>query len=310
MATPEPILARFDAPAAETATRIAVLSDLHLTVDESGTWRVCHRTVDRLEAAVASLNRQADLDVVIFAGDLVNDGTRAQYERFDGVLDRLDHRFLAVPGNHDLVQSETPDPLTLPEFEHRYTPGGFPYHERVGGVDLLALNSNRSTRERVADAYEGRLRPESLDWVRERLDAVDNPLVVVHHALPGTRSLMFDSMERLPVSGGSPGFETGAELTDALVAGDAPLVLTGHLHFPAVVTVGRTREFTLPSLGPYPNAYTVLDVSETGTTARMHPVSGYDDRIESFVDGRDHSRVQLAAAQLSGLPIHDEHTGR
>jgi hypothetical protein len=91
---------------------------------------------------------------------------------------------------------------------------------------------------------------------------------------------------------------------------DAPLVLTGHLHFPAVVTVGRTREFTLPSLGPYPNAYTVLDVSEAGTTARMHPVSGYDDRIESFVDGRDHSRVQLAAAQLSGLPIHDEHTGR
>lgn len=305
MTDADPVLARFDAPVAETPTRIAVLSDLHLTVEGSGTWRVSHRTADRLESAVASLNRQ-DLDAVLFIGDLVNEGTRQQYERFDRAIERLDHPFFAIPGNHDLIRWGTDDPFTLREFERRYTPGSLPYHERIGGIDLLALNSNRSTRSTVADSYEGRLRPETLRWLEEKLASVDHPLVAVHHALPGTRSILMDSMEQLPVSGGSPDFENGDELADTLVDGGAPLVLTGHLHFPAIATTGETHEFTLPSLGPYPNAYTVLRIDEHGTTATMHSVSEYDDRVESLVHGIDHSRVQLAAAQLAGLPLLDE----
>lgn len=301
-----PILTRFDAPVAEAPTRIAVLSDLHLAVEASGTWRVSHRTADRLESAVTSLNERDDLDGVVFAGDLVQRGTKRQYERFDAAIERLDHPFFAIPGNHDLITGGAGDPLTLGAFERRYTPGELPYHERLGGVDLLALNSNRSTRDDVADAYEGRLEAETLAWLEGKLAAVDHPLVVVHHALPGTRSTLMETMDRLPVDGGSPAFENGDELVDVLVDGGAPLVLTGHLHFPAVATTGGLHEFTLPSLGPYPNAYTVLEIDERGTTATMHPVADFDGRVESFVDGIDHVRVELAAAQLAGLPLLDE----
>lgn len=306
MVDAEPVLARFDAPVADIPTRVAVLSDLHLAVEDSGTWRVSHRTVDRLESAVTSLNQQDDLDGVLFIGDLVNQGTRPQYERFDQVIERLDHPLFAIPGNHDLISWGAENPLTLREFEQQYTPGELPYHEQLGGIDLLALNSNRSTRDAVAESYEGQLSPETLTWLGEKLETVDHPLVVVHHALPGTRSILMDTMDQLPVSGGSPDFTNGDELTNVLVDRGAPLVLTGHLHFPSISTMQGLHEFTLPSLGPYPNAYTVLKIDEEGTTATMHSVSDYNDRIESFVHGVEHTRVQLAAAQLAGLPLLDE----
>lgn len=301
-----PVLARFAAPVADVPTRLAVLSDLHLAIDDSGTWRVSHRTVERLEAAVTSLNQQNDLAGVLFIGDLVNQGTRPQYDRFEQVIERLDHPLFAIPGNHDLISWGAENPFTLREFEHRYTPGELPYHVQLGGVDLLALNSNQSTRENVADSYEGKVSSETLTWLEKKLATLDNPLVAVHHALPGTRSLLMDSMEQLPVSGGSPIFLNGDELTTVLVDGGAPLVLTGHLHFPAIATTQGLHEFTLPSLGPYPSAYTVLEIDANGTTATMHSVADYDARIESLVHGLDHTRVQLAAAQLAGLPLLDE----
>lgn len=313
----DPVLARFARPTAETSTRIAVLSDLHLSVEETGTWRVSHRTEERFEATVESLNRTADLDAVCFVGDLVQSGTRAEYEAFDRILAGLEVPFYAVPGNHDLLVDDSRETLSLSEFERRYTPGELPYHQRIGGVDLLALNSNRSTRDSLAESYTGRLEPETLEWLAERLETVSNPLVVVHHNLPGTRDLLWDSLEQLPVSGGSPDFENADELVDVL-EGDGsktadgtvgPLVLTGHLHFPAVTATRGVREFTLPSLGPYPNAYTILEIDERGTTATMRSVSDYEERLESFTHGFEQCRVMLAAAQLAGLPLVDDLSG-
>lgn len=299
------ILARFEAPSAATPTRLAVLSDLHVSVDETGTWRVSHRTEERLEATIDSLNDR-DLDAVLFAGDLVQSGLRPEYEAFDRAIDRLEHPLYAIPGNHDLIDREGGKSLSLSEFERRYTPGELPYHERIGGVDLLALNSNRSTRDSIATSYTGRLAPESLAWLEDKLATLEDPLVAVHHNLPGTRSILLDTLEDLPVSGGSPDFETAAELVDVLERGGAPLALTGHVHFPAVARTGGLREFTLPSLGPYPNAYTVLEIDERGTTAIMHPVGDFETRRESYVHGRDHCRVMIAAMQLAGLPLIDE----
>ncbi|WP_255171432.1 metallophosphoesterase family protein [Natrononativus amylolyticus] len=300
-----PVLGRLEEPTTEQPTRLALLSDLHLAVEMEGSWRVSHRTESRLEAAVDSLNRR-ELDGVVFVGDLVQSGTRAQYQAFDRLVDGLDHPFFAVPGNHDLVEFGSGEKLALSAFERRYTPGRLPYHERIGGVDLLALNSNASTRDSVAETYTGRLSPDSLAWLEGKLETVDVPLVAVHHNLSGTRSLLFDWGERLPVEPGSPPFENDGELLDVLERTGSPLVVTGHVHFPAIVRTRGVREFTLPSLGPYPGAYTVLEVDERGTTATLQPILDREERLEALVSGLEHSRVLIAAAQLAGLPLVDE----
>lgn len=302
------VLGRFASPTAERETRLAILSDLHLSVGDRGTWRVSHRTKQRLESAVDSLN-QRDLDGVLFIGDLVQSGTREEYEAFDRILDDLKAPFFALPGNHDLTGFGSGTKVSLPEFERRYTPGELPYHERIGGVDLLALNSNPSTRDSVAETYTGRLSPATLDWIEETLETVDHPLVAVHHNLPGTRSFLYDSADQWPVSAGSPDFENADELVDVLEKGGTPLVLTGHVHFPAVIPTGEVREFTLPPLGPYPGAYTVLEIDEHGTTAFLHSVVDRQERIEALSSGLENCRVLVAAAQLAGLPLIDDVSG-
>lgn len=301
----ETVLATFATPTAAEPTRLAVPSDLHLNLEQHGTWRVSHRTSSRLRAAVESWNDK-ELDAVVFVGDLVNDGTVAQYDAFDEILADLEHPFYAIPGNHDLIQREGTESLDLAEFERRYAPGPHPYHERIGGIDLLGVNSNQSTRGSITDTYRGRLEDDTLDWLERKLDTVEHPLVAVHHNLPGIRSLHDEAIEQLEVTGGSPRFENADEAEDAIAAGGSPLVITGHLHFPAVVTRQGVTEFTLPSLGPYPCGYTILDIDEHGTVATFHPVADFDGRVEAFVLGAEQTRVQLAAAQFAGLPLRDD----
>ena len=303
------VLGRFARPTAEDVTRIAVLSDLHLTTSNDETWRVERRTEERLEAAVDSLEQQ-ELDAVLFNGDLVQSGTRQEYERFDRIVDGVTVPFLATPGNHDLTGFGSGAKRSLAEFERQYAPDRFPYHERIGGVDLLALNSTQATHDSLPKTYTGRLSPESLAWLDETLRTVDAPVVAVHHNLDNTRGILYDSENRFDSTPGSPGFENADELVAVLRKRDAPLVLTGHVHFPAIVRSGAVREFTLPALGPYPCAYTVLEIDESGTTAYFHPVAGREAREEALESGLENNRVLLAAAQLAGLPLHDEFAAR
>ena len=305
MTTCAPIMARFREPTADTPTRLAVLADLHLNVTDHGSWRVSHRTVARFERTVESLNNQ-EFDAVVFIGDLVDSGTRAEFEAFDRILAGLDHPFVAIPGNHDLIDWHDEGKPGLASFEDRYTPEPLPYHARIGGIDLLAMNSNQSTHQETAASYTGRIEPSSLAWLEAQLDAVAHPLVVVHHNLPGIRELYAETADALETSVGSPGFETAADTLATLQRGHAPLVLNGHLHFPAVVTRDGVREFTLPPLGPYPCGYTTFDIDTDGTIARFHGVATYDGRMEAFDLGYEKDRVRIAAAQLAGLPLVDE----
>lgn len=309
MAESGPLLGRFDRPTAETRTRIALLADLHLSTEATGTWRVSHRTDERLERAIESLNG-VDLDAVVFVGDLVQSGAREEYTALDRLLADLEISFLAVPGNHDLFAGGSEPKLSLGEFETRYTPGSLPFHERIGGVDLVGLSSNASTSGSLTDSYTGRLSESSLDWLADRLPGIEDPLVAVHHDLPGSRSFLFEAAEAFPVDAASPDFENADALVDLLKDAEGePLVLTGHVHFPSVVPTRGVREFTLPALGPYPASYTILEIGPSGTTARLVPVADHDRRLEALESGLGNARVLLAAAQLAGLPLTDGRLG-
>ena len=298
-----PVVARFAAPSASQRTTIAILSDLHLSVDGQGSWRVSHRTETRLAETVDRLNA-VDIDAVLFAGDLVNDAKRAEFDAFDAIIADLTHPFYAIPGNHDLYDRE--GGLSLQEFEDRYTPERLPFHARIGGIDLLGVSSNPSTHEQVATTWDGYVTAEELEWLADKVSTVDTPVVAIHHSLPGTRELWETSLPWLPVDGGSPEFTNGRAFLNVLRDAGAPLVVTGHLHFPAVVNVDGVREFTLPSLGPYPSGITYLECGPEGTVIRFESVASYEDRVEAFVHGIDHNRVQISAAQLAGFPLVDE----
>lgn len=303
-----PVIARFSQLTADRPTRIAVLSDLHLSEDEFGTSRLLHRTRDRLNAVVESLNGQ-QLDGVLFNGDLVQNGTVAEFDAFDRIIENLEWPLYAVPGNHDLIErGETSDTqLTLSEFERRYTPSSLPYRERVGGVDLIGLSSNASERGELTTSYSGHVSKRSLDWLKNTLRDVDSPLVAVHHTLDLVRDRYRTEQKRLPIeNGGCPEFENAGAVADVMADAGEQIIFSGHLHVPTVVQTDALSEFTLPPLGPYPCGYTILDIGAQGTTATFHAVTNHELQAEALGYGLENDRVLLAAARMSKLPLGDE----
>ena len=305
------VLGSFARPTAETHTRVAFVSDLHLSTRGYGTSRVLHRTEERLKQAVASLNED-HLDAVVFNGDLVQNGTKAEYDAFDRIVADLEPPLFAVPGNHDLidrVDGATPQ-LTLPEFERRYAPTPFPYRVRIGGVDLIGLSSNASTRAALTDSFSGRVSSSTLEWLAGATSEATCPIVSVHHALATVRERYRNEQQHLPLENGDcPAFENGEELISVLEEESEPLVVTGHLHVPTVVRSAGITEFTLPPLGPYPCGYTVLDVGSQGTVASFRSACTYARQAEALALGRENDRTVLAATRMSNLPLATDESG-
>jgi 3',5'-cyclic AMP phosphodiesterase CpdA len=289
-------------------TRIGAISDLHLSIRESGTWKGYESTETHLKRAVEELNDHS-LDGVVFVGDLTKDGEPWNIDRVSTILADLNHPLAVIPGNHDLHATfDDHDGLTPSAFAERFGVGEFPFRQRCGDVDVLGLNSNAATDDRPAETYDGYLDTETLDWLRETITDDQIPLVVVHHNLSGTREKYESLRERLPDHGVLPDFENTKALLEVLHDVNAPLVLTGHLHAPLIARSGDVVELSLPALGSYPCAYSLIDINEQGTNVTIHTIASEGELVEMIGRGRERDRVLLSAAQLARLPIETDRT--
>jgi 3',5'-cyclic-AMP phosphodiesterase len=301
------LLARLRRPTAPEPTRIAVLSDVHLATDATGTWKVFHRTEQHLRAAVDAVNER-ELDGVVIAGDLTRNGVPAEFDLFDDLAD-FEPPMVAVPGNHDFPTTfDEQTSLPIPEFERRYTPNGLPFRVRLGDLEVIGLDSHAAMPDSPATTWDGRVRAEQLIWLDETLAETDadRTIVVVHHNLPATGRLYERYRTELPVAGEVPGFSNPEPLVGLLVEHDVALVVTGHLHFPAIERADGITELTVPAVSSFPHALLLLEVDEHGTVVRLVPLTDGDGMVESIAYGYEKDRVLLSAAQLATFPLVDE----
>ena len=277
-----PVLARFSRPAGRSTT-LAVLADPHVTRTAEGTWKVFHRAEARFRAAIASANR-LDVDAVVSTGDLTKDGAPAEFARVDALLSELDAPFLAVPGNHDVPkamdQHETPD---CSRFVRSYPPGALPSVVRVGSIDLVCLNSASMPDGALTATHAGAISDGQLCWLEATLADLETPVVVCHHPM----TQVADQVEALSPD---PQYRLGnAEaLADVLADHDVPLVLSGHVHWPAVGRVGPTRQVIAPAACSFPQAALLVHVEPRGTTVSLLPLTdrrGLEEAYRYACDG-------------------------
>jgi hypothetical protein len=303
--TAEPLtLARFARPRAETPTSLAVFADPHVSTVKAGTWKVYHRTEERLRAAVTDANDRG-VDGAVVAGDLTEDGRPADFDRVAEVLADLRAPVVAVPGNHDVPKTfddhETPP---VGEFADRFAPAEFPFRQEIGGVDVLGLNSASAPDGELDATHDGAISDDQLDWLDATLPETDAALVVSHHNLPGLETCVGDAgYAPHPPVGDAPAF------VDAL-AGSSALHLSGHVHLPAAV-IGDVRGLVCPALSSFPQAYALVTVGPEGTTVRLVPVADEDGMAEAHDLALNHSErsadvCEMVKNQLSDLPLVDE----
>jgi Icc protein len=300
------VLARLRRPVSDRPTRLAVVSDAHVATRVEGTDKMFHTTEDRLRAVVRRLNAAEPApDLVLFNGDLTKDGEPWNFERFDGIAADLEAPFAAAPGNHDVPKEfddhETP-PLSA--FEDRYAPEPHPFVRRVGGVDLVVLDSATYPDGSLADGHRGAVSPSQLGWLGENLGKLDGPIVALHHnVLPVLPKAVGDLAFRRVYS-----LYNRAEVVSVLEDHDVPLVLTGHHHIPDAERVGGVTEVTAPPACSYPQAHLVVDVNTEGTTVRLVPHADENQQREAYdaLSSAANTRRRFAGlvdGKLRGAPL-------
>lgn len=206
--------------------RLLQITDSHLFAEDDGELGGIN-TAQSLHAVLAATHSDALPPRAILAtGDLVQDGTRAGYERFRRALEVCEVPVHCIPGNHDcpeLMRALLDEP-----------PFTFCGHARYDGWIIPLLSSW------LPDSAGGRLGLEEL----ARLDALlgsherEHALVCLHHQ---------------PVPMGSAWLDQSAlEDAEALLAvsdrhDNVRAILWGHVHQASDRARGRVRLMSTPS---------------------------------------------------------------
>lgn len=213
---------------------IAQITDLHVVepgarlLGEIDTNACLARCVARLQGL------QPQPDLVLITGDLVNDGTPAQYAHLRALLAPLAMPLYVLPGNHDSrapLRNAFSDHTRLPTDED----GPFLHHVvEAGPLRVIMLDTV------VAGETGGRLCPERLAWLDARLsEAPHRPTLIAMHHPPFVTGIPF--MDRI-------GLEGAGDFA-ALIARfpNVERITCGHVHRPVQARVGGTVAGICPS---------------------------------------------------------------
>lgn len=302
------LMARFEEPTAAEPVRLAAIADPHVATRAEGSSKLFEHTLTHLEAAVEDIAGR-DVDAVVSPGDLTKDGEPWNADAVADVLADLDVPLYAVPGNHDVPKAgDEHDTVAVEEFADRFGPGAYPFHERVGDLDLLGLNSS-GTADRLTETHDGRVDADQREWLASALAESDNSLVLVHHNLPSVTGQIRRHRDRVAEEMAIPPAMADPEpFVDTLAEGDASLVLTGHLHLPLTDVDRGVREVAVPTTCSYPQSYLLVDVTASGTEVRLVPVAdtdgleaGHHERACDSVTAR--GLTSIGAARVASMPL-------
>lgn len=297
------LMAKFDRPKTDQTTTIGVIADTHVREDD---------TNDKyLRRAIHDINAR-NVDAVVHAGDLTGDGRPAEFDRFDTLRKELSAPLHIIPGNHDLPKSFNDHP-TFPfaEFENRYAPNGVPFVQQVGGIDLIGLNS-AGTDEFLFDTHDGQLAENQLEWLDETLAEASTPVIAVHHNLPALMNRYRDHRDAMiPDHDDSPPVLRASDpFVESLASYDVSLLLTGHMHIPAVTEMESIREVSAPSTQTFPPGYLLITFGPDGTSVRLEVVADQNELRRVHRERRESKRnaeilTDMTTVQMAGFPLVD-----
>lgn len=211
---------------------MAHLSDLHVTHPESPVAAFSDGAA-ALESAVAHLNGlERTVDAVLITGDLVNDGTVAEYEQLRELLEPLAAPYHLLAGNHD-----DPHAMRAVFPEHSYVPTERPLHWVIDDheVRLVAIDTT------LAGRHDGELDESEVRWLDGILrEDPERPTIVLMHHPPFVTGMYWMDY------GGCDGSDRLKAVIDAHP--NVVAVLAGHVHRMFHVAWGSTMVATAPAL--------------------------------------------------------------
>ena len=235
-----------------TLSTIAHLSDLHF-----GSGRKNTRTAFALARSIIAER----IDHVIITGDLTHRGRRKEWEAYLEAFEPLIARNMVtvVPGNHDRLGDDVA--------AHMMPPGIRVCAESRPGLYIIRVDSTGPHNRRLLGAH-GMLTDTDLDHIELLLaGARDDQLCAValhHHPMPLREEHLHERFSTMMGWPYATELSAGPRLLERL-RGRADLLLHGHRHHPAQMTLDRH--------GPRP-----LHIINAGSSVQLQSMRVYAHR--------------------------------
>lgn len=261
------LCAALTAAAQTPPVKFAFLTDIHIS--EGATARI-----DNLERCISDINSQPDIRFTVFGGDITDFGADREIALAKALIDRLDHPYWIVAGNHDAKWSESGCNTFAREFGYEH------FEFEAGGIKFLGCNCGPNMR--MAPAL---LPHESLTWLDSIVTAIpkEQPVVFVNHYPQDTSILNY------------------FQVMNTLKKGNIQLLIGGHWHMNTILDYGGVPGI----LGRSPDrgkevGYNIFEIRDGQLAVHERILSDLDGTVVTPID-----REPWYTMTLSDVPLYE-----
>lgn len=166
----------------ESVQLLVWIGDAHICTPDSASDRTWTGRRRQMELTLTEVNRLAiQPEIVVFGGDILDTGSRAEFEMFSGFLDQLNGPTAYLLGNHE----HTLLPVTE-AFKENYErirrsgwgsledPDGLYYRIDMNGFTLLCLDAQEGS-------FQYKLPQRQYAWLEAQLQTLEQPTLICCH---------------------------------------------------------------------------------------------------------------------------------
>ncbi|MBR5117559.1 MAG: metallophosphoesterase [Muribaculaceae bacterium] len=262
--------------------------------------------------------------LLLISGDLTFNGEKASHERLAEHLQRLEQagvKALVIPGNHDVMcpgskqyigdKPAAVSNVTSEEFAAIYAhfgygsdsqrdPASLSYTcEPIPGLMLLCIDSNiyaQSRDNEMAYHTDGRLKPETLEWIKQQLAAAQKSdkrvIAMMHHHLvehiDGETKLLPNYI-----------VANHNEVAQVLRDGGVKVVFTGHLHITDAATESGITDVATGSASTYPLPMRTATIDPSLNTITIE--TSFFENIDKSILEKGRGKIENSAPVLAAL---------
>lgn len=240
--------------AANNNLRLAQISDIHFSsYEENTSYKFLKKSPELLDDVIFQINTSKPYDFVMITGDLVNKPKISELEKCLNQLSKLDTKWYAINGNHDIGID---GPLTKKKFAEMLRKSD---SETSSNKNYYAFTPKKGFRVICLDSIidykltsNGEIPKEQFEWLKNELDDNKKDVVVICTHVP------IDE----PYSSSNHKMLNEYEIKSLLKSYTNPIiVLQGHYHCVRARQDNNIVYITSPSLVTFPNAFRVVNIN-------------------------------------------------
>lgn len=235
--------------------KFAQISDAHIAIDKANTsYKLLENSTDLLKDTITQVNKEADLDFVIFSGDMIDVPNRTQLMHFLSIAKHLQAPWWVAIGNHDVDfdgKFTKSDLYKIIEGHNLNFNSRTPYYtfSPKKGFKVIVLDSTITSRVTA----NGEIPTTQLEWLdKEVNDTPERDVIIICSHAPIVEPFQSEHHEVV----------NKKEVLKHLYSYKRPIIwIAGHYHGTKVIQDGNKLFINSPSLITYPNAFRIINVN-------------------------------------------------